>query len=291
MQVAKATPIFHSQLRGLDRAQVADYVERIHSEMDSLKEQAQKVQRALSDVEADRQRLETENGQLRSDITRLSGPIDSVEGMSDRIARMMRVASDEARRTKAMAREEAELLTEKLRDELEAAKHDRSAAAAALAELQASTAARREQILAEAKAEAEQLLQAARDECVRMAQEAEDVERRRREAQLRLADEDERRRRETQQRMDQQIKSAWEQAETQVANLEKEGRLRAAGLIATAERDAGLITERTEAQVKELLQVRGEVVAALSEIQSRIETAIRRDRISVVKSPEVSDHA
>lgn len=35
----------------------------------------------------------------------------------------------------------------------------------------------------------------------------------------------------------------------------------------------------------------GEIVAALSDIQSRIESAIRRDRISVVKKPDISDEA
>jgi hypothetical protein len=33
----------------------------------------------------------------------------------------------------------------------------------------------------------------------------------------------------------------------------------------------------------QLIHVRGDVVGALSEIQSRIESAIRRDRMSVVK--------
>lgn len=289
--VTKAIPTFHTQLRGLDRDQVTEYLQRIHTEVDSREDRIQQLDRELSEAKADRERLSAENVQLRGDITRLSGPIDSVEGMSDRIARMMRVASDEARRTKAMAREEAEILTEELRDELEAARQDREAASAALTELQASTAARRDQILAEAKHEAEQLLQAARHECLRMTEEAEEAERRRRDAQLRLTEEDERRRRETQQRLDQQIKSAWEQAETQIAQIEKEARLRAAGLIAAAERDSRLITERTETQVKELLHVRGEIVAALSDIQGRIETAIRRDRISVVKTQDVSDNA
>lgn len=282
-------PNFHGQLRGFDRAQVTDYILHIHNEMESLQEHVQVLQREVSQAEADRERFNTELGALRNDVNRLSGPIDSVEGMSDRVARMMRVASDEARRTKLMAREEADTLTRELRDELEAARQQRVAASAALAEFQASTAARREQILAEAQAASEELLQAAYKECARMAEEAEEAERRRRETHLRQAEEDERRRREAQRRIDQQIKSAWEQAETQVANLEKDGRLRAAGLIAGAEREARSIAERTEGQVKELLQVRGEIVAALSEIQSRIETTIRRDRISVVKSPGANE--
>lgn len=277
-------PNFRSQLRGFDRAQVAEFIQRTRSEIKSLQEKIGDLERTISTVEVDRERLTAVNSQLRSDIQRLSGPIDSVECMSERIARMMRVASDEARRTKAMAREEADALTRELRAEVEAARQDRAAASAALAELQAATAARREQILTEAKAEAEQVLQAAQNERSRLAEEAQEAECRRREAELRLAEEDDRRRREAQRRHDQQIKLAWEQAESQIANLEKEGRLKAVGLIAAAEREARSIAERTEVQVKELLKVREEVVGALSEIQSRIETAVRRDRISVVKT-------
>lgn len=93
----------------------------------------------------------------------------------------------------------------------------------------------------------------------------------------------ERRRRESERELSKQVSAAWEQAQTQIANTEKDSRLKAAALIATAEREAKLIMERTDAEVMQLIHVRGDVVGALSEIQSRIESAIRRDRMSVVK--------
>jgi cell division septum initiation protein DivIVA len=290
-QMARAIPVFETQMRGLHRAQVTDYLLRIHGEIESLQEHIRMLERDASYAEADRERLNTEIGKLSGDIDRLSSPLDSVEGMSDRIARMMRVASDEARRTKAMAREEAVSLTRELHDEVEAARQDRVTAGAVLAELQASTAARREQILAGAKAEAEDLLQTAYNERARLAEEADEAERRRREMQIRLAEEDERRRRDAQRRLDQQIKSRWHQAETRIAACEEESRLKAAGLVASAERDAKLVKERSEAEVKDLLKVRADIVAALGEIQSRIETAVRRERITVVKTPAVSEGA
>lgn len=283
-------PTFTTQLRGLDRSQVTDYIQQLHQELDTLKGripalegQLSEAQRDLATADDDRARLRAEIEALRGDIARLSGPIDSVEGMSDRIARMMRVASDEARRTRAMAEEEAEALTRHLRDELEAARQDRAAASAALAELQESTSLRREQILTDAKTEAGELLRAAQGECARLISETEAAERARREASQRLAEEDERRRRESEREQAKQVSAAWEQAQIQIANTEKDSRLKAAALIATAEREAKLIMERTDAEVMQLIHVRGDVVGALSEIQSRIESAIRRDRMSVVK--------
>ncbi|OSC42717.1 DivIVA domain-containing protein [Mycobacterium decipiens] len=304
--MATEVPNFETQLRGYDRAQVTEYIRCIHSEVESRREH-------IRILETDRERAAAEVSQLRGEIERLSGPIDSVEGMSDRIARMMHVASDEARRIKSIAREEADALTHELRDEIEAARQNRAAANAALDEFQRDSAARREQILAEAKAEASELLtEARRDRAAASAAleefqrgtaarrdqiladakaEAEELLRTATNERDRLAEEFERRRSEEQSRLDQQIKSNWEQAEAHIANLKKDSRLKAAELITTAERNAQLISERTEAQVKELIRVRGEVLAALSEIQSRIETAVRRDRISIIKTPAESEEA
>ncbi|MFV0496397.1 hypothetical protein [Mycobacterium sp.] len=47
---------------------------------------------------------------------------------------------------------------------------------------------------------------------------------------------------------------------------------------------SGVQTERTRL-TEEIAQVRGDVLSALRDIQGRIETAIRRDKISLVKTP------
>lgn len=287
----RAIPNFPARVRGFDPAQVTDYILHAHGEIAVLQEQVKSLKRDAADAEAQRHQLNVQIAQLHGEVERLSGPIDSVEGMSDRIARMMRIASDEAHRTKVLAREEADELTRALREEIEAARQDRAAAGAALAQFEASAAARREQILSEAKSEAEQVVQAAHAERARLADEAEDAERRRREAQRELAEEDARRRRDNQRRLDEQIRSSWEQASAQIAAYEQEGRVKAAGLVSAAERETQQLRERTEEQVKELLKVRGDVLASLSEIQNRIETAVRRERISVVKQPAQSEEA
>lgn len=294
--MTKEIPTFETQLRGFDRGRVTDYISNLYIEIEELQYQTQTLEHQIQSLERDARWADTDRGrqdseveQLRSEIQRLSGPIDSVEGMSDRIARMMRVASDEARRTKTMAREEAESLTHQLHEQLEAARQERDVASATLTEFQASVAARRELILLDAQAEAEQILQSAHGECARLIEETDEADRRRREIQLRLAEEDDRRRRESIRRLDEQIAKRWEQTEAQVVAFEEESRLKAASLVATAERTAQSIHDRAEANIKELIQTRGDVLSALSAIQSQIETAVRRDQISVVRTSTMGD--
>ncbi|OBJ71878.1 hypothetical protein A5643_06695 [Mycobacterium sp. 1274756.6] len=276
-------------MRGFDRAEVTDYIQRLHNEIDSLRDQMNQAHQSALTGDAERDRLAGEVTQLREEVERLSGPIESVENMSDRIARMMRVASDEAHRTKEMAREEAAMLTTKLNEEIEAARkevegarQDRATANAALAEFQAVTAARREEILTEARTEAEEVLQAAYAESARLIEEAENAARVRRET-------DEKWRRDAQKRLDQQIKAAWEQAEKHAANLEKDARLKATDLVTAAESEARLITERTQSDIKLLHEERAGLLTALAEIQGRVEDTLRRSRISVVKDAPDSE--
>lgn len=319
--MALEIPEFETQMRGFDRHEVSDYIARLHHEIDVLQDRSKSLEasksqtlidreqlvaevtrlqndvvRMTAEAESERQRLTAELGQLRSQFEQVTGPVDSVEGMSDRIARMMRIASEEARRTKELARQDAEALTGELREQLEAATHDRAAASEALAEFQASTNARRTKILEAATQEAEQILQIAHDERNRITQEIEAAERSRREVYQRLAeedernrraaqesldeqiklawDEDERNRREAQHRLDQKMKAAWEQAEANIAQLDKEARLEASSLISSTKREAKVLTERNQAEVDLLKRERAGIVTHLSEIRNWIDTTV-----------------
>lgn len=264
--MSRAFPVFETSRRGLDREQVRAYMAELHEEHDAVESRAAQLEQRLALAEAERHRLETEITRQEREIEHLSQPVDSVEGMSDRIARMMRVASDEARQTKQMAEEEARALTSELKAELESARRDRETVGEELANIRSSTAAQRDLIVAEAKATAEEILQNAHRE------------------KTRVAEEDEARRREAQRRLDTQIKSAWEQAEGQISARDNASRVEAARIVAAAEREAAAIRERTEAEVAGLVKVRSEVVGGLTEIQSRIEAAVRREKISVVRT-------
>ena len=320
--MALEIPEFETQMRGFDRTEVGDYIARLHHEITALRERAEageavkgqaradrehltgeigrlqgELARRTAEADAERERLSTEIGRLTAQLEQSSGGADSVEGMSDRIARMMRIASEEARRTKELARQDAAALTSELREQVEAARQDRAAASAALTEFQASTNARRDKILAAATAEAEALVKAAHEERGRVGQEIEEAERARRELYQRLAEEDERNRRtaqealdeqvklaweddernrrEAQRRLDHQLKSAWEKAEERIATLDREARLEASNLIATTKREAKALTDRARDEVDLLVKEREGIITHLNEIRSWIDTAVR----------------
>lgn len=331
-------PDFTAQMRGFDREEVTEYIAHAHREIETLEEKLKNLAATASDIGSDRERLTTrvtqledyieqqvaqaesdrkelmaQIAQLQNELEQASGPVESVEGMSDRIARMMRIASDEARRTKELAQQEAEALTHELRQQVEAASEERIAASEALAEFQASSNARREKILAAAMADAEEILRVAHEERDRLTHEIEEAERSRRELYLRLAEEDERRRREAQEALDQQIKSAWEDdvrnrqeaqqrmeqrvmaawddAEKRIANLDQEARLKASAVLATAQHEAKSITGRTQAEVQRLRKERSEVIAGLTEIRRWIESAVGQDEIDAIETTVPTDEA
>ncbi|CAJ1498695.1 hypothetical protein MU0083_001993 [[Mycobacterium] kokjensenii] len=313
-------PEFETQLRGFDRDEVADYVDRLQRKFEFLQQRtksldaterqarsdcerlAAEVARLKNDIavraadaEAQRRELIAEMTYLHSQVEQVSEPAESVEGMSDRIARMMRIASEEARRTKELARQEAEALTGELREKLTAARYDRAAANRELSELQASAEARRAKILEIATAEADEILRLAQEERDRIVQEAEAGAASRRAVYQRLAEEeernrlaaqevldeqmkaaweeDERHRGEAQRRLDQRLKAAWEQADAAIVELDKRAHWEAATLVANAQHEARALDERAQSEVAVLEQERAELVADLKLIKNWINTA------------------
>ena len=90
-------------LRGYDRDQVSEQFHRYQAELRVLaadRDAASAHARELTDL-LDEAQDEIDN--LRREVDRLSVPPTSAEGMSDRIARMMRLASDEASEIRAAA--------------------------------------------------------------------------------------------------------------------------------------------------------------------------------------------
>lgn len=161
-------------LRGYDRDQVTEQFHRYQAELRVLaadRDAASAHSRELTDL-LDEAQDEIDN--LRREVDRLSVPPTSAEGMSDRIARMMRLASDEASEIRAAAENESAEVRSLARQEAEATRREAD-------RLRADMTARREamerehettmqqareeaeRITAEAKAEAEKLAQSAAD--------------------------------------------------------------------------------------------------------------------------------
>ena len=89
--------------RGYDRGQVEEHLDRVEADLriltadrDAAVAQASELARAL-----DRTRAHVE--ELRAQIDRLAAPPDSMEGLSERLQRMLRLAQDEAREMRSSA--------------------------------------------------------------------------------------------------------------------------------------------------------------------------------------------
>lgn len=175
-------------LRGFDRAQVAEALRRYDEEFlvlttdrNSAIAQAHEVAELLDEAQ-------DEIDRLRRDVDILSVAPTTPEGASDRISRMMRLASDEASEVRARANADAaemislaaqhaardrdELLAQ-ARADIAAAQADRDAAAEALAqqhERAISAAAEHAATLGAAQVAAQQIIERAEDDAHRAAE-------------------------------------------------------------------------------------------------------------------------
>ena len=98
---------FQIARKGYDRDEVRNYFERFDAELrvtaadrDAAAAQARDLAKQLDDARDD-------IDDLRKDVDRLSVPPTTAEGMSDRISRMLRLASDEASEVRAKAEADA----------------------------------------------------------------------------------------------------------------------------------------------------------------------------------------
>ena len=159
--------------RGYDRAQVDDVVEALEADLqiviadrDATTTQAASLARQLDAV-----RREME--EMRSQLQRLSKPPTSLEGMSERLQRMLRLAQDEAAEIQARAESTAEQ-TIKRADEQSADIRGRYERLIAETEgRRVAVEAEHERTLADARREAEQIVQAARERSAALDAEAE----------------------------------------------------------------------------------------------------------------------
>ncbi|KXP14263.1 hypothetical protein [Tsukamurella pseudospumae] len=111
-------------LRGYDRDQVSEQFHRYQAELRVLaadRDAASAHARELTDL-LDEAQDEIDN--LRREVDRLSVPPTSAEGMSDRIARMMRLASDEASEIRAAAQNESAEVRSLARQEAETTRRE-----------------------------------------------------------------------------------------------------------------------------------------------------------------------
>ncbi|MBS9372929.1 hypothetical protein [Rhodococcus sp. B50] len=159
--------------KGFDRDEVTNYFARFEAELrvtatdrDAAAAQARDLARQLENAR-------NEIDELRKDVDRLSVPPTTAEGMSDRISRMLRLASDEASELRARAEADAAEMISLAEQEGIRLRGDYEKKLAELEDTRVAFAAEHERTMIAARAEGERIVAAARAEAERLAAEAE----------------------------------------------------------------------------------------------------------------------
>jgi cell division septum initiation protein DivIVA len=93
--------------RGYDKAQVEDHLERLDADLKLLAADRDAAVSQANDLARQLEKARSEIDDLRGQVDRLSLPPTTLEGLSERLQRMLRLAQEEANETKARAEAEA----------------------------------------------------------------------------------------------------------------------------------------------------------------------------------------
>ncbi|WP_407443312.1 hypothetical protein [Rhodococcus sp. (in: high G+C Gram-positive bacteria)] len=159
--------------KGFDRDEVTNYFARFEAELrvtatdrDAASAQARDLARQLENAR-------NEIDELRRDVDRLSVPPTTAEGMSDRISRMLRLASDEASELRARAEADSAEMISLAEQEGIRLRGDYEQKLAELEERRLAFEDEHKRTMAAARKEADRIVAAARAEADRHAAEAE----------------------------------------------------------------------------------------------------------------------
>ena len=100
-------PGFDITKRGYNRMQVDEHLEQVQKQLDMLAADRNNVASQADDLARQLETSRTEIAELRGQVERLSLPPTTLEGLSERLQRMLRLAQDEAGETTARAEAEA----------------------------------------------------------------------------------------------------------------------------------------------------------------------------------------
>src|SRR3954469_6192995 len=93
--------------RGYDKAQVEDHLERLDADLKLLAADRDAAVSQANDLARQLEKARSEIDDLRGQVDRLSLPPTTLEGLSERLQRMLKLAQEEANETKARAEAEA----------------------------------------------------------------------------------------------------------------------------------------------------------------------------------------
>lgn len=261
-------PAFDIVRRGYDRAQVDYRVEELQAclrittaDSEAAAAQAAELTRQL---EAVRQELD----EARREVQRLGAPPDTVEGLSERLKRMLRLAQNEA--AEIIARAEKDAVTRRATAEQEA-----SGLRTRYEEMISETKRRRsemetehQQVLTEARQQATELVTEARRKAGDLGTAAA--------AQRKQVEEDfeitmSARRTEAMRALTEQEQTSKVEAQRRVAEATEAARR----VVTEADRNAVALVDEATRRVDQLRMVRGQIAEQLQSVQSMLDTAVQ----------------
>jgi cell division septum initiation protein DivIVA len=247
---------FSIVLRGYDRAQVAEHLRLVNAELRMIAADRDAAVDQASQLAYRLDAARTESEQLREQLTRMSAPPETVDGMSERLQWMLRLAQEEVQEMRAKAEADAE-----------ETRADAVAEAAELAERNKQQVAELEADRARAREEIQRNHAAAKAEIQRMHAEA---ERERAELDAHA----EARRGEAEQDFTIALTARRAAAEADFADLEARRRAEAARIIDEATADAGRLVSEADERARRVLAEARERIAELREVRDRITTQL-----------------
>ncbi|QFU87011.1 chromosome segregation protein [Amycolatopsis sp. YIM 10] len=164
---------FDLEKRGYHRAQVDDHLERLDGELKMLTSDRDAAISQAGDLARQLELARSEIAELRGQVERLSLPPTTLEGLSERLQRMLRLAQDEASDTQARAEAEAAHIRAKGESDAAALRAEHEVRLKQLDERREEMEAEHRNVLETARAEAEKITQAAKEERDRLDSEAE----------------------------------------------------------------------------------------------------------------------
>ncbi|GGS52946.1 MULTISPECIES: chromosome segregation protein [Actinokineospora] len=161
-------PGFDITKRGYHTAQVNEHLERMEAELQLLHADRNAAVAQAADLAKQLEHSRTEIGDLRKQVDRLSLPPTTLEGLSERLQRMLRLAQEEAAETKARAEAEAGHIRAKAEADGAELRQRYERMLADLEKRRAEMEAEHREVLAKARAEAEHTVAEARAEAERL---------------------------------------------------------------------------------------------------------------------------
>ena len=238
-------------LRGYDRSQVAEHLRLVNAELRMIAADRDAAVDQSSQLAYRLDAARTDSERLREQLTRMSAPPETVDGMGERLQWMLRLAQEEVHEMRARAEAEAEAV--------------RAEAEAGAAELDERTRRERTELEAErtaARAEIERELADARTEAERLRAEAE-------EERVVLDQQAETRRGEAEQDFTIALASRRAAAEADFVDLEARRRAEATRITDEANADAERLVAEAEQRARRVLTEARRRIAELRGVRDR----------------------